>query len=136
MPARGQSRRRLVHPGSGRVLASRLEVPRTFLGRGLGLMFRRTLEEGAGMWISPCNGIHTFFMRFPIDAVFLDRRQRVVRASQTTEKESIRESFEFGQEVTDRLRALGIKAVAVVESARPDRLADHILAQAEELHDL
>ena len=32
------------------------------------------------MWISPCNGIHTFFMRFPIDAVFLDRRQRVVRA--------------------------------------------------------
>jgi uncharacterized membrane protein (UPF0127 family) len=62
------------------VLASRLEVPRTFVGRGLGLMFRRSLEEGAGMWISPCNGIHTFFMRFPIDAVFLDRRQRVVRA--------------------------------------------------------
>jgi uncharacterized membrane protein (UPF0127 family) len=65
------------------VLASRLEVPRTFLGRGLGLMFRRTLEEGAGLWISPCNGIHTFFMRFPIDAVFLDRRQRVVRAYST-----------------------------------------------------
>ena len=80
MPARGQGRLRLVHPGSGRVLASRLEVPRTFLGRGMGLMFRRTLAEGAGMWISPCNGIHTFFMRFPIDAVFLDRRQRVVRA--------------------------------------------------------
>ncbi|HEY4867927.1 MAG TPA: DUF192 domain-containing protein [Candidatus Dormibacteraeota bacterium] len=80
MPARGQSRLRLVHPGSGRVLASRLEVPRTFVGRGLGLMFRSTLEEGSGMWISPCNGIHTFFMRFPIDAVVLDRRQRVVRA--------------------------------------------------------
>jgi uncharacterized membrane protein (UPF0127 family) len=61
------------------VLATRLERPRTFVGRGLGLMFRRGLAPGEGMWIAPCNGIHTFFMRFPIDVVFLDRRQRVVR---------------------------------------------------------
>ena len=70
---------RLVHPRTGRVLAERLQVPRTSVGRGLGLMFRRTLAAGDGMWITPCNGIHMFFMRFPIDAVFLDRRQRVVR---------------------------------------------------------
>jgi uncharacterized membrane protein (UPF0127 family) len=70
---------RLVHPRSGRVLAQRLEVPRTSFGRGLGLMFRRELPAGHGMWISPCNGIHMFFMRFAIDAVFLDRRLRVVR---------------------------------------------------------
>ena len=42
-------------------------------------MFRRELPAGEGMWITPCNGIHTFFMRFAIDAVFIDRRQRVVR---------------------------------------------------------
>jgi uncharacterized protein len=70
---------RLVHPRSGRVLAERLRVPRTFFGRGLGLMFRRRLQAGEGMWIAPCNGIHMFFMRFAIDAVFLDRRLRVVR---------------------------------------------------------
>ena len=70
---------RLVHPRSGRVLADRLRVPRTFFGRGLGLMFRRELPAGEGMWIAPCNGIHMFFMRFAIDAVFLDRRLRVVR---------------------------------------------------------
>ena len=70
---------RLIHPRSGRVLASRLLVPRTFFGRGLGLMFRRALAPGTGMWIVPCNGIHMFFMRFAIDAVFLDRRLRVVR---------------------------------------------------------
>jgi uncharacterized membrane protein (UPF0127 family) len=68
-----------VHPGSGRVLAERLEVPRTMVGRGLGLMFRRELGDGQGMWIVPCNGIHMFGMRFPIDAIFLDRRLRVVR---------------------------------------------------------
>lgn len=61
------------------MLAERLEVPRTFLARGLGLMFRHGLRDGEGMWISPCNGIHMFGMRFSIDAVFLDRRGRVVR---------------------------------------------------------
>ena len=42
-------------------------------------MFRRTLEPGRGMWIYPCEGgsIHMLFMRFAIDAVFLDRNERV-----------------------------------------------------------
>jgi uncharacterized membrane protein (UPF0127 family) len=71
---------RLVHPRSGRVLAERLRLPRTFVGRSLGLMFRRSLGAGEGLWLRPCNGIHMFFVRFPIDAVFLDRSQRVVRA--------------------------------------------------------
>ena len=70
---------RLVHPRSGRVLAERLRVPRSFVGRGMGLMLRRELAPGDGMWITPCNGIHMFLMRFPIDAVFVDRRLRVVR---------------------------------------------------------
>ena len=70
---------RLTHPRSGRVVAERLLVPQTFLGRGLGLMFRQSLPAGEGMWIQPCNGIHMFGMRFAIDAVFVDRRLRVVR---------------------------------------------------------
>jgi len=70
---------RLLHPRSGRVLAERLLVPRTFIGRGVGLMFRRHLQPGIGMWIAPCSGIHTFFMRFAIDAVFVDRHLRIVR---------------------------------------------------------
>jgi uncharacterized membrane protein (UPF0127 family) len=69
--------RRAVHERTGAVLAASLEVPRTMFGRGLGLMFRRSLPTGAGMWINPCSGIHMMFMRFPIDAVFLDRRERV-----------------------------------------------------------
>ena len=46
-------------------------------GRGVGLMFRRALAPGTGMWINPCNGIHMMFMTFPIDAVFLDKANRV-----------------------------------------------------------
>lgn len=73
---------RLVQPRTGRVLADRLDVPRTVFGRGWGLMLRRELPAGRAMWISPCKGIHMFGMRFAIDAVFLDRRLRVVRIVQ------------------------------------------------------
>jgi uncharacterized protein len=66
-----------VHERSGKVVAEQLEIPRTFIGRGIGLMFRRRLEPGRGMWINPCSGIHMMFMRFAIDAVFLDRHERV-----------------------------------------------------------
>jgi uncharacterized membrane protein (UPF0127 family) len=69
--------RRAVHERSGKVLAEDLEMPLTMFGRGLGLMFRKRLDQGRGMWIAPCNGIHMMFMNFPIDAVFLDNQERV-----------------------------------------------------------
>ena len=42
-------------------------------------MGRRSLENGRGLLIEPCNGIHMMFMRFPIDAVFMDRTGKVVK---------------------------------------------------------
>ncbi|HEY2597087.1 MAG TPA: DUF192 domain-containing protein [Candidatus Dormibacteraeota bacterium] len=71
------ARTRAVHEPSGKVLADDLEVERSLIGRTVGLMGRRHLEAGQGMWINPCNGIHMMFMRFAIDAVFLDRQERV-----------------------------------------------------------
>jgi uncharacterized membrane protein (UPF0127 family) len=62
---------------TGKLVAEDLEVERSMLGRTAGLMFRRSLAPGAGMWIVPCNGIHMMFMNFAIDAVFLDRQNRV-----------------------------------------------------------
>src|SRR3982074_138683 len=69
--------RRAVHERTGQVLAEELEMPHTFVGRGLGLMFRSSLAPGRGMWLIPANGIHMMFMNFAIDAVFLDRKERV-----------------------------------------------------------
>ena len=66
-----------MHERTGKVIAEALEVPGTFIGRGIGLMFRSRLDPGGGMWITPCNGIHMMFMKFAIDAVFLDRAERV-----------------------------------------------------------
>jgi uncharacterized protein len=63
----------------GTVVADPLEVASNVLTQGLGLMGRSRLPEQGGLLIESCNGIHMMFMRFPIDAVFLDRSGRVVR---------------------------------------------------------
>ena len=55
------------------VLAAPLELATSFWARFMGLMGRRPLPPGAGLWIAGTNGIHMFFMRFAIDAVFLGR---------------------------------------------------------------
>src|SRR5258708_2272580 len=68
------ARANATHMRTGKFLAEDLEVERSMLGRTAGLMFRRRLAPGAGMWIVPCNGIHMMFMNFAIDAVFLDRQ--------------------------------------------------------------
>ena len=44
-----------------------------------GLLGRKGLEEGCSMLIKPCNSIHTFFMKFPIDAVFIDKNYKVLK---------------------------------------------------------
>jgi uncharacterized protein len=51
---------------------SHLEIADTFWKRTLGLMGKTGLAGGHGLLISPCRSIHTCFMRFPIDVVFLD----------------------------------------------------------------
>lgn len=63
---------------SGKTLAQRLTVAETFLNRLKGLLGRKELAPGDGLWIKPCNSVHTFGMRFPIDIVFLDRNMQVV----------------------------------------------------------
>ena len=66
-----------MHERTGKVLAEDLEVANSLVALTAGLMFRRTLAPGRGLWLNPCNGIHMLFMRFPIDAVFLDSKERV-----------------------------------------------------------
>ncbi len=61
----------------GTVLATRLETANTAAARNKGLLGREQLLPGEGLWIIPCESVHTFFMRFAIDLVYLDRQWRV-----------------------------------------------------------
>jgi len=62
-----------------RLLADRAERATSFMERFVGLMGRRSLVLGEGLHIDPCNSIHTFFMRIPIDVAFLDADGVIVK---------------------------------------------------------
>lgn len=55
-----------------------VEVARSFWQRLVGLLGRRALAAGSGLLLTRCNNIHTAFMRFPIDAVFIDEHAQVL----------------------------------------------------------
>jgi uncharacterized membrane protein (UPF0127 family) len=59
------------------VLAEAADVADTSAKRRTGLLKHSRLEPGEGLWILPCESVHTFFMKFPIDLVYLDKRRTV-----------------------------------------------------------
>ncbi len=69
---------KVVNQRNNAVLADKVKVAATFLKRLIGLLDREYLNEGEGLVISPSNSIHMFFMRFAIDALFLDKKGEVV----------------------------------------------------------
>lgn len=54
-----------------------INIANTFAKRFLGLMFKHSLHN-RGIMLSPCNSVHMFFMRFPIDIIFVDREGNIV----------------------------------------------------------
>jgi uncharacterized protein len=63
----------------GTVVCERCLLAETPLARVRGLLGRDGLPSGEGLLLRPAGSIHTAFMRFPIDAVFLDRDDRVLK---------------------------------------------------------
>jgi uncharacterized membrane protein (UPF0127 family) len=59
------------------ILVPKLGVAEKFLARTKGLIGCKHLPEGCALWIPHCNAVHTFFMSFTIDLIFLDRRMIV-----------------------------------------------------------
>lgn len=70
---------RIVNQTKNTVVADDLRVARSMWARFWGLMGRRELPEGQGLLIDPCSSIHMFFMRFPLDVIFLDNDGRVIK---------------------------------------------------------
>jgi uncharacterized membrane protein (UPF0127 family) len=67
----------------GLVVCERCIVADSPLPRMRGLLGRRNLGSDEGVLLRPAGSIHTFFMRFPIDVVFLDRDGRVLRVAES-----------------------------------------------------
>jgi uncharacterized membrane protein (UPF0127 family) len=60
-------------------LADRAEIADTSAKRRTGLLKYTGLAPGEGLWIAPCEGVHTFGMKFPIDVIFLNRKRKILK---------------------------------------------------------
>lgn len=56
----------------------RVQIANTFISRLIGLLSRKSLADGEALLLVPCASIHTFGMRFSIDVLFLDAKNRVL----------------------------------------------------------
>jgi len=61
------------------MLADRADIADSSETRRRGLLKHTGLDEGEGLWIVPCEAVHTFFMKFAIDVVFLNKKRQVVK---------------------------------------------------------
>ncbi len=62
----------------GQVIVPNLVVANTTLSRLIGLLNHSVLPENAGMLLTQCSQVHTLFMRFPIDVVFLNSKKEIL----------------------------------------------------------
>ena len=81
--------KKLINERTGEVILEDLQTADTFYSRFRGLMGRPSIPENMGLMIKPCNSVHCFFMKFPIDVIFLDKEDRVVHISENMRPRSI-----------------------------------------------
>jgi uncharacterized membrane protein (UPF0127 family) len=86
---------------NGKELSNNLIVADTLFKRMKGLLGKSEMQSGEALWIKPCMSIHTFFMKFPIDVVFLNKRNQVV---------AIKKNM-----VPNRLTRLYLRSLSVLE---------------------
>ena len=70
---------RVVNRTRGKSLADRADIANTSAARRTGLLKHTGLAPGEGLWIVPCEGVHTFRMKFPIDVVFLNKSRAILK---------------------------------------------------------
>ena len=70
---------RIVNLDRAGEIASYVEVAQTSAERRRGLLNKTEVSDRSGLWLAPCEAIHTFGMKVPIDVVFLDRQHRALK---------------------------------------------------------
>jgi len=70
---------RLINKTKNSILAEDVFIAKTLFSRIKGLLGKRSLLPKQGIILEPCNSIHTFFMCFSIDVIFVDRSNKIVK---------------------------------------------------------
>jgi len=72
---------RITNSTRGSELATQTRRANTFVSRLVGLLGRSSLKPGEALFIEPCSSVHTAFMRFTIDVVYIDKARKVVKVA-------------------------------------------------------
>jgi hypothetical protein len=94
-----------------------IEVADTAARRNKGLLGRTGLATGEGLWIVPCEAVHTFAMKFALDLIYLDRKHRVVKVSK-----SLRPGRISGTLRAHSVLELPVGAIQATSTERGDQL--------------
>src|SRR4051794_36276078 len=84
---------KVINISRGVAIGTSVEVADTSAKRRTGLLNRDGLSGGEGLWIAPCEGVHTFFMKFAIDVLFLNKKKEVVKLRRNMPKSRISVCF-------------------------------------------
>lgn len=68
-----------INVATGEIIADKVRIAQDFKSRSIGLLDRHSLNENEALLIKPCASIHTFFMKFPIDVLFLSKEGNIVK---------------------------------------------------------
>lgn len=83
------------------LLVPEVENANGFFTRFMGLMYRKDMERTHGLLLTPCNEIHTFGMRFDIDAITLSRENEVVFIDRAVPPGKVRKKVKNGYKVLE-----------------------------------
>ena len=97
----------------GRVVINKLNIAESFFERLKGFMFKPKIEEDEGLLIKGCNSIHMFFMKFPIDVIFLKTTSKTCNKS--------------GSSVIGKSKYI-YKVVRIIENIKPWRISPYVSA--------
>ena len=70
---------KIINLAKNTVLANNVVIADTPVKRIKGLLGRREFKSGEALILRPCNSIHTLFMRFAIDVLFIDKYNKVIK---------------------------------------------------------
>lgn len=69
---------KIYNTSQNSLIADDAKVAKSFITRSIGLLFRKSMSEDEALIIKPCCSIHTLFMKFDIDVIFVSRKNKVI----------------------------------------------------------
>lgn len=85
----------------GKIICPDIENANNFFRRFMGLMCRKSMPLDHGLLLTPCNEIHTFFMRFAIDTVYISKDNTIVYIDEAVEPNKIRKRVKGAYKVLE-----------------------------------